>query len=308
MSRIPVDQQLRVAKATPPQRPANVMQEVSRGLGMVASVPGKGIELLNTGFAVATDAIAQALPCFPAATLSSVAMGAPHAHIKHPPSGPPPVPPTPLPAIGPVLLGACLNVLIEGKPAARCGDIGLSPTCCGLPPMYEVFTGSSKVFIGGARAARQLDVTYHCRMNPQAAGCRAAATAARKAMEIAMKAMMAAGVAAQAAGIAGDAMEAASASDPEQAAAAAMSAALATAQMAADAAAMAAAALMGTDQPAVPPTGTPGAIMINTAPTVQIGGFPMPGWLNVLKGLAKLTKGKGKRGPLQRLVGLLDGG
>ena len=124
----------------------------------------KAAASMDEKLASATNKISAMLPSFPAATLGSTALGAPHAHVAHPPSGPPPIPPTPLPPLGPVLLGTCLQVLINGKPAARCGDIGLNPTCCGIPPMYEIFTGSSKVFIGGARAARAtFDITMHCK-------------------------------------------------------------------------------------------------------------------------------------------------
>jgi len=68
-----------------------------------------------------TNNLAKALGPFPAATMTSMALGAPHAHVKHPPSGPPPVPPTPLPPLGPIMLGNCVQVLINSKPAARCG-------------------------------------------------------------------------------------------------------------------------------------------------------------------------------------------
>ena len=41
--------------------------------------------------------MAAAMGPFPAATLTGLALGLPHAHVKHPPSGPPPMPPIPLP-------------------------------------------------------------------------------------------------------------------------------------------------------------------------------------------------------------------
>lgn len=274
--------------AYPPQRPTNALHRFSQGVSAVVGLPSRGIELLNTGFAVATNAIAQALPSFPAATMGSLAMGIPHAHIAHPPSGPPPVPPTPLPPIGAIMFGCSVQVLIGGMPAARCGDLGLNPTCCGLPPVFEVFTGSSKVFIGGARAARMFDVTYHCKPVPPAG---AAARGAAAAMQAAGKAAMIAGQVAQAAAIAGDAVEASAASasgDAAMAGALGMSAAMMAAQMAADAIAMAMGAAMGKD-PCVPP-GTLGAITLGV-PTVLIGGFPMPSWMNVAKGLMKLVKG-----------------
>jgi uncharacterized Zn-binding protein involved in type VI secretion len=291
-----------VPPAKSPTRPTNVLHDISAGISKVASLPGRAVDLVNTGFATATNAISQALPCFPAASLGSLAMGAPHAHVAHPPSGPPPVPPTPIPPVGSVLLGTCVSVLINNKPAARCGDLGLNPTCCGLPPMFEVFTGSSKVFIGGGRAARQMDITYHCKPVWGGAGARSAGMAARaaaKAMKVAavaMKGLSIAGMGAQAASMAGDAVEAATAEDPAIAAAMGMSAAMAAAQMANDVAAMAAGAAMGKD-PCVPP-GTPGMITIGS-PNVQIGGFPMPSWSNIAKGLFKKfrsspTGGKGR--------------
>ncbi len=270
-----------------PSRPTNALHDASNAVATVVAAPMKPVEMLNEGFAKATNFISNMLPTFPAATLLSVAMGAPHAHVAHPPSGPPPVPPTPLPPIGPVMFGTCVSVLINGKPAARCGDLGLGPTCCGLPPIYEIFTGSSKVFIGGARAARQLDITYHCKPVPPAG---AAARGAAAALQTAMKAAMIAGMAAQVASAAGDAIEASNpANSPAMQAAMGMSASVAAAQLANDLVALAMGALMGKD-PCVPP-GTPGAIMLNTSPNVQIGGFPMPSWMAIAKGLLKLVKG-----------------
>ena len=65
------------------------------------------------------------------------------------------------------MLGTNLTVLINNKPTARCGDYGLNPTCCGVVPplsaLYEIVTGSSNVYIGGSRAARSgIDITMHC--------------------------------------------------------------------------------------------------------------------------------------------------
>lgn len=278
----------------PPQRPTNALHTLSAGIGTIVGAPGKAVNLLNEGFATATNAIAQALPSFPAATLGSLTMGVPHAHVAHPPSGPPPVPPTPLPPIGPIMLGTCVQVLINGMPAARCGDLGLNPTCCGLPPMFEIFTGSSKVFIGGARAARMLDITFHCKPVPPAgAAARGTVSAARTAMQMAMKAVAVAGKVAQVAAIAGDAIEAVEADDSAVSAALGMNATMMAAQMAADAVAQAAGAAMGKD-PCVPP-GTMGAITLGS-PNVLIGGFPMPSWMAIAKGLLKMVKGLRKRG------------
>jgi uncharacterized Zn-binding protein involved in type VI secretion len=279
----------------PPSRPKNALQTLSAGVGAVLSIPMQPANLLNEGFATATQSIAQALPSFPAARLTSLAIGIPHAHIAHPPSGPPPIPPTPLPPIGPVLLGTCVQVLINNLPAARCGDLGLNPTCCGLPPFFEIFTGSSNVFIGGARAARVLDITYHCKPVPPAgAAARGLIAAAKKAMGVAMKV---AGTAAQVAAIAGDAIAAVEAEDDAaMSSALGLSAGMMAAQMAADAVAMAAGVAMGKD-PCVPP-GTLGAITMGST-NVLIGGFPMPTWTAILKGLLKRVKAlraKGRAG------------
>lgn len=289
----------------PVQRPTNVLHEIAGGIGKVVGAPMKPVELLNEGFAKATNFIAQALPSFPAATLGSLALGLPHAHIAHPPSGPPPIPPTPIPPLGAVLLGTSVQVLIGGRPAARCGDIGINPTCCGLPPFFEVFTGSSKVFIAGARAARVLDITYHCKPVPPAgAAARGAIAAARTAMNVAMKGMMVAGMAAQGLSAVGDGIEAAKSDDSAMSAALALSAGMTAAQMVADIAALAAGMAMGKD-PCVPP-GTPGAITMGV-PTVLIGGFPMPTWMNIAKGLLKLVKALKARKPTARSQGQTKG-
>jgi hypothetical protein len=165
--------------------------------------------------------------------------------------------------------------------------------------MYEVKTGSSKVFIGGSRASRQLDLTHHCTPAATGAAARAASKAAKvaaTAARVAGLAMMGAGMAAQGLTIAGDAIEAAEADNSAMSAALGMNASLMAAQMAADAAAMVAAAAMGKDQPIIPPTGTLGAILANTSSNVLIGGFPMPMWMDVAKGLLKLVKGLRGRG------------
>jgi uncharacterized Zn-binding protein involved in type VI secretion len=190
------------------------------------------------------------------------------------------------------MFGTCVQVLINGKPAARCGDLGLNPTCCGLPPIFEIFTGSSKVFIGGKRAARALDITYHCKPAPPAGAAQRGAAAALK---IAMEAAMVAGMVAQVAAIAGDAVEASNPmNSPAMQSALGMSSAMMAAQMASDMVAMAMGLLMGKDV-CVPP-GTLGAITLNTSPNVLIGGFPMPSWMAVAKGLLKLIGGLRSRG------------
>ena len=295
-------------RAMPPSRPTNALHTFAAGVGAVVGAPSQAMNLLNEGFATATNSIAQALPSFPAATMFSLTVGIPHAHVAHPPSGPPPIPPTPLPPIGPIMLGTCVQVLINNKPAARCGDLGYNPTCCGLPPIFEVFSGSSKVFIGGARAARMTDITYHCKPVPPAgAAARGTAAAMKTAMKAAMiagkiaagamQAAQIAGMAAQFASIAGDAIEAVEADEAAMSAAMGMSASMAAAQMAADMVAMALGAAMGKD-PCVPP-GTLGAVVVGS-PNVLIGGFPMPSWMAIAKGLLKLVKGlRNRRGGRQ---------
>lgn len=280
------------AAAAPPARPPNAALQVAGAIGAVVGAPMKAVNLLNEGFASATNFIANALPSFPAATMFSISIGIPHAHTLHPPSGPPPVPPTPLPPIGPIMFGTSVQVLINGKPAARCGDLGLNPTCCGLPPIYEVFTGSSNVFIGGKRAARALDVTYHCKPTPPAGAAQRGVAAALAAT---MKAAMIAGLVAQFASIVGTAEEASDPmNSPAMSAAMGMSAGIMAAQMASDLVAMAMGALMGKD--ACVPPGTLGAITLNTSPNVLIGGFPMPSWMSIAQGLLKLIGGLRERG------------
>jgi uncharacterized Zn-binding protein involved in type VI secretion len=106
-------------------------------------------------------------PALPALRITDQGIGLPHAHA-HPPNLTPPNPvPVPLPSAGPVIpipfLSGASRVLINGMPAARCGDMGLGIWCGGYFPMYEVFLGSSSVWFEGARAARiGVDITKHC--------------------------------------------------------------------------------------------------------------------------------------------------
>ena len=105
-------------------------------------------------------------PALPAVRILDMAMGLPHAHT-HPPNLIPPAPPVPLPSFGPVIpipfLSGANTVLINGMPAGRCGDMGLGIWCGGYFPMYEIFLGSSSVWIEGMRAARLgVDITKHC--------------------------------------------------------------------------------------------------------------------------------------------------
>jgi uncharacterized Zn-binding protein involved in type VI secretion len=262
----------------PPTNPARKVQQLGGAALGALNMP---VELMNTGFAVATNAIAQALPSFPAATLTSLYLAPPHGHL-HPPSFTPPATPAPvpLPSFGPVLLGTTVQVLINGMPAARAGDIGMAVTCCGFFPAFEIFTGSSKVFIGGMRAARQLDI------------CRACQPALAGAVRGAAMALALAGQAVAAAGVVADVADAAAAEDPAMAQALALSAQMGAAQMAADAAALAMMAAMGKDM-AVPPI--PGAIVLGSS-NVLIGGFPMVNFPNVaMKLFSKIRLLRGRR-------------
>ena len=291
--------------AHPPTRPTNALHDISNGISTVVGAPAIAINKFNEGFAKATQSIAAVFPAAPVATMGSITLGAPHAHIAHPPSGPPPIPPTPLPPMGPITAGVCIQVLINGRPAARCGDIILNPTCCGILPLGEIKTGSSNVFIGGARAARQgMDITMHCPVVNSAASRasamankvkKAAAQASKlqKALAVVSKVALGAGVAAQGLAIAGDIVESVEADNSAMSAALAQNAAMMAAQLAADAVAMAMAAAMGKD-PAIPP-GTPGMIISLASPNVLIGGFPMISTMDLAKGMMKIVKGLRKR-------------
>jgi uncharacterized Zn-binding protein involved in type VI secretion len=174
----------------------------------------------------------------------------------------------PLPSLGNVLVGNHLKTLIGSLPAARCGDIGIAPTCVGFTPFFEIKTGSSNVFIGGKRAARMLDIC-HCCNTPSA-------------MSRVDQVMAAIGVAAGAIAIAADIGELVVESEPAMEAAKALSAAMNSAQMAADAAAMAVQKAMGKDEARIPgptpmgagPMPVYGALVLGN-PLVMIGGFPM---------------------------------
>lgn len=106
-------------------------------------------------------------PAFPAIRITDLDVGLPHAH-SHPPNLTPPNPvPVPLPSTGPVIplpiVSGASRTLINGMPAGRCGDLGMSVFCGGFFPLYEIFLGSSSVWIEGARAARLgVDITKHC--------------------------------------------------------------------------------------------------------------------------------------------------
>lgn len=104
-------------------------------------------------------------PAFPALRVGDYDIGVPHGHTHWP--NVPPTPPLFLPSTGPVIpipfVSGASQTLINGMPAARCGDLGLGIWCGGYVPLYEIFLGSASVWIEGSRAARMaIDVTNHC--------------------------------------------------------------------------------------------------------------------------------------------------
>jgi uncharacterized Zn-binding protein involved in type VI secretion len=271
---------------------ARTLRATQQSVNSLLAVINAPQDMLNMGFANLTAPLAAIWPPLPAATLLSLYIGLPHAHA-HPPSACPV--PVPLPSLGPVLLGTCVQVLINYLPAARAGDIGWAPTCGGIAPWFEIKTGSSKVFIGGSRAARMGDICMACfaATNPRAqvAGkimsrIGSLAGALGKGIEIA-------GYAAGGLGILADAAEAAVEDDKAMSNALALSAAMGAAQIAADLVAMALTKAMGTD-PGIPPL--PGAIVVGH-PNVLIGGFPMVNFPNPIDVLLRRLKCYKKNSP-----------
>jgi len=283
--------------------PPNPARDVQNFVGEVMSLVFKPLDLVNLGAAKLTQGLANALPSFPAVRLfRDLALGWPHSH---------PHPPTfgfPLPSIGPVICAGAVNVLINGLPAVRSGDVGFGVWCGGFYPLFEVFTGSSNVFIGGARATRQfIDFTKHCL--PGIPGPRGveAAKIGFKGLSMFDKAMMALPVAMGALGATAAladqssyqemADSAESESDAKEAAAkseaAGIEASMAGLQMAADIAAMALSVGMGKD-PGITPFTCWGNFIMGSH-NVLIGGIPMPGWMSILRGLRKLLKRPARR-------------
>lgn len=287
------------------QAMSSAADEVASITSMVAD-PGAAVAnfvgaAVDEKMSALVSGLAAAIGPFPAASLIDLALGIPHAHVKHPPSGPPPLPPIPLPPLGPIMLGTNLTVLINNKPSARCGDFGLNPTCCGiLPPLsalFEIVTGSSSVYIAGARAARSnIDITMHCfnmpspKISIKLGKLAGIASKVGKVGKAAGKVANVAGRVAQASQIASSFADAEANDDAAMAAAIGLSVAMMAAQAAADAAAAAMTKMMGTDQPCIPPVGTPGMILTGS-PNVLIGGFPLPSFSAIAQGLLKRAKG-----------------
>jgi RHS repeat-associated protein len=246
-----------------------------QGIQDIMDVGGMVSEIIDTGFATLTAPIAALFPALPAMTLGAMHIGLPHTHT-HPPSLVPPAPPIPLPSLGAVLAPGCVNVLIGGIPAARCGDIGMAVTCGSLAPPFEIATGSSNVFIGGRRAARMGDLTKHCQPSAEATS---------------MPSLKSVAVGAAADGLLSGLAEGSAAAG-----------AFAAVQTAAEAAAMAIKALLGKD-PGLPPL--PGGLVGPPLSSVMIGGFPCPGigeFATAKMGglLKKVGKRKKKKDPANR--------
>ena len=269
------------------------IQAVQGFVGEVAQTISAPIDALNLAVAKATLDLLQFLPKMPAARLySDLVFQFGHSHPHPPTFG------VPIPSVGPILASGCMKVLINGLPAARSGDMGLAVWCGGYFPIFEVMTGSSHVFIGGSRAARQImDMTLHCLPDPFGGGKSTKAMQAIGKLEVAGSllgvGMSALSLAAsmeksdeaeeKASDLQGTADAQSAAAD---AAADAVGVATDAAQLAADIAAAAMGLLMGKD----PGVGFPFGMIIMGSPNVLIGGFPMPGWDTILKGLFKVLK------------------
>ena len=259
-------QQLGDPKANTLDRVTNVVSGTVGSLGALD-------QLLNTGTALIPGA--NLMPGMPAAFIGVLHLGPPHAHA-HPPSDG-----VPMPSVGQTIGSGCISVLIGDMPAARVLDVGLAPTCGGLAPVFEISTGSSNTFIGGARAARMaIDLTRHC--NPVGvSGKNRVAEDAEKASAL-KRALHIAGMAAP---VASGGLTSADQAVDGHAAQAKMMAA----QTALDAIAMAMSNMMGKDPGVEPGMGT----LIVGNPSVLIGGFPMPDALAMLMtgwGLRKKAK------------------
>jgi uncharacterized Zn-binding protein involved in type VI secretion len=162
------------AKGEPPPSPTqaqishvkNAAAQVTEAEGALATAAAAMGTLTAAEQAISAPLAAIPFPRFPALRVGDLAVGLPHAHA-HPPNWIPPAPPVPLPSVGPVIkipiLSGANAVFINGQPAARCGDMGIGVWCGGYFPLYEIFLGSSHVWIEGSRAARLgIDITKHC--------------------------------------------------------------------------------------------------------------------------------------------------
>lgn len=130
--------------------PQGILQHLGMALGLLTTIE-QGLSALLSFIP---------FPALPALHVLNLAVGLPHSHPTH-------FPFIPLPSVGPILpipiLSGASRITINGLPAARCGDMGIGIWCGGFFPMYEIFLGSSSVWLEGARAARVgVDLTKHC--------------------------------------------------------------------------------------------------------------------------------------------------
>jgi uncharacterized Zn-binding protein involved in type VI secretion len=234
---------------------ARVLRNTSNSVGSLLSTLQLPLDMLNVGFATLTSSLAQAYGAQPASTIMELYISTPHYHA------PPVAGFVPLPAIGTVALGVHTKTLINYMPAARVGDYGFSPTCGSKTPWFEIFLGSSNVFIGGKRAARVGDMATCCKPGGGV-------------LQGFQKFMAVAGLVAGGLAVAADLAEEAVEDDAAMASARALSAAMNSAQMAMDASALA------IGQIPKDPGASPGIGPLIIGPssgrgTVLIGGFPM---------------------------------
>jgi uncharacterized Zn-binding protein involved in type VI secretion len=69
-------------------------------------------------------------------------------------------PADPLPVVGPITTGSS-HVFVNGRPAARVGDVGIHAACVG-PNTFKIVGGDSEVMIDGKPAAKVGSSTQHC--------------------------------------------------------------------------------------------------------------------------------------------------
>jgi uncharacterized Zn-binding protein involved in type VI secretion len=69
-------------------------------------------------------------------------------------------PADPLTVMGPITTGSS-HVLVNGRPAARVGDVGVHAACAGSNT-FKIIHGDSQVLIDGRPAAEIGDATQHC--------------------------------------------------------------------------------------------------------------------------------------------------
>jgi uncharacterized Zn-binding protein involved in type VI secretion len=277
---------------TEDEKSARRMRALNQSIGAFMSIIALPQDLLNVGFANLTAPLAAIFPLLPASPILTPFLGIPHVHTH------PPAMPAPLPGGGMVTTGVCVKVLLSGLPAARVGDYGLNLLCGSTTPVFEIFTGSSNVFIGGKRAARLTDITVSCMPSiaaavagklagvlGKAAGALAKIAPAAEKIATGLAAVGVAGMlVGGATGVAADIEEAKVEDDAAMKAAKGLAAAMDAAQLASDIAAMALGLLMGKD-PGAPPC--IGALLFGV-PNILIGGFPMINIPNPVEALLHL--------------------